>query len=113
MVGEGDSSLLEEQDSISNMLLNVASQDICPLGWFHLLRMIWPGWTLLGLKKEEKDQHRVTRIPRSTHVGRYGGSGLGDTEEEEGRGGCNHNHSDVEGVPKEDSAKPAPKSKFT
>lgn len=86
MAGEGDSSLLEEQDSISNMLLSVASRDICPLGWFHLLRMIWPGWTLLGLKKEGKDQCRVTRIPRSTHIGRYGGDGLGNAEEEEGKG---------------------------
>lgn len=44
---------------------------------------MWPVWTLLDQQKEDKDQRRVTKIPKSTHTG---GAGLGDADEEEGEG---------------------------
>lgn len=47
------------------------------------------------------------RCPGQRTLGNMGELGWGMLMKRRVRGGCNHNHSDVEGVPKEDGTEPA------
>lgn len=102
---QGDSSLLRSKTTFPMFLMLRA--------WPVKTFAPWLGATFLGRcfrfgdqGKAEKDQRGVTKMRRSTHVGRSGGAGPGMLMKRRVRAGCNHNLSDVEGVPKEHDTKP-------